>query len=354
MSTKSRPLGKDPSRPKTIQGIVMPEQIASGKRRPMEEILAEQGLLDEPADSAIPASEGVAATTELQTGVPVAGSTTTTIKIPLDSIAPSPFQPRRLFNQELLEDLADNILTHGLLHPIIVRPVAEGKYELVGGERRVRAHRMLGKDSIEASVVPMDDYTAMAVALADNTGSEPLTAFEQARGVKLMMDKVPNSSINQLSRHTGINKGTISKNMRFFQLPPEVIEMLEENPSLLGQSQAIDMARYCPDHNDLVIEAAVLIQTGRKTPAKAIDRLHTQVRNRSRTPIRSGRQVLNLIDQRNSVTQAVVSGKKITLECTSMAQSEDVLKRIIKALGITVLDDVATDSTDQGEAKDND
>jgi|GEM_PF-1592962 len=337
---KSRPLGKDPSsKPRTIQGILMPDALPTGKRRPMEEILAEQGLLDDPTGDqpTVPAVvSGTAPGEPTKTPPTDIGAVSV---IPLDGVSPSPFQPRKVFNPDLLEELADNIMANGLLNPIIVRPLEDGRYELVGGERRFRAHRLLGKETIKASIIAMDDEAAMVAALADNTGSEPLTAYENACAIKRMMAQIPNASISMLSRKTGINKGTISKNMSFFSLPPRVIEMLEVNPGLLGQASAIEMARVCPEHNDLVIDAVELIQSGMKSQIAAIARLNAQVRKRSHTPTRAGRRVFNMIDQGKAVTQAVITGKKITLKCAHISQSDEVLTRIINALGITVLDE---------------
>jgi ParB family chromosome partitioning protein len=102
--------------------------------------------------------------------------------IPLGAITPNPHQPRREFSEEALNDLAASIETRGVLQPVLVRPLGSGKYELVAGERRLRASKKAGLTEIPSLVREMSDQESLAIALIENLQREDLNAVEEALG----------------------------------------------------------------------------------------------------------------------------------------------------------------------------
>jgi ParB family chromosome partitioning protein len=109
-------------------------------------------------------------------------------EIPVDLVRPNPRQPRRSFDEAALAELADSIRTRGVLQPIVVRALPGGHYELVAGERRLRAARIAGLESVPAMVREADDWERLDLALAENMARVDLNPIEEARACALLVD----------------------------------------------------------------------------------------------------------------------------------------------------------------------
>ncbi|MNS45645.1 Chromosome-partitioning protein Spo0J [compost metagenome] len=184
-------------------------------------------------------------------------------KIPLDRIIPNRFQPRIAFAEEGIRDLAESIAQIGLTQPITVR--AHGKdYELIAGERRLRAHRLLNKATIEAIVVDADDGQAAAMALSENIDREGLTDFEISEGMRQLEEKFPKRS--HLAKALNLARSELYRYLAFRELPPAVIERLRKAPDLIGRRAASDIAQALKDSPaaaERLDEALNLIEEGK-------------------------------------------------------------------------------------------
>jgi ParB family chromosome partitioning protein len=275
------------------------------------------GMLDDPllavdAPEAEPAQAAQASPAGADSSQPVAIAPAPAGQfIGISLIDPSPFQPRLEFTDEDIAALADTILYQGgLLNPIIVRAKADGRYELIAGERRTRAHKLLGKEEIQARVVELDDMKAAAVVFADNEAAKPTTDYEKARGIQTLMDMKVFESHAQLSKYTGVNRGSISRLMSFFRLPKEVIEILDEYPSLIGSTAAAKMAAYVDDYREIVIKAAQKINDATLKQGLVESWIKNQIRKeRPRTRATT----VGLPHNRFGFTDASVSGKNVLL-----------------------------------------
>ena len=125
-------------------------------------------------------------------------------EVPISRILPNPAQPRLSYEEDSLTELADSIREHGVLQPILVRPVG-GQYELIAGERRWRASRMAQRDSIPAIVVDFDDETALEVSIIENLQREDVSPLEEASMFRKMTDL--GYSVRQLAQKIGKDKG---------------------------------------------------------------------------------------------------------------------------------------------------
>ena len=145
------------------------------------------------------------------------------IIIKIDEIQPNRNQPRKDFSREALEGLADSILQHGLIQPILVRPTNDGGYMLVAGERRWRASMMAGLTEIPAVVKEMTDSEMMELALIENLQREDLNPIEEAEGMKLLMD---NHELTHEEIAAKLNKSreTVTNALRLLKLPPHIQE----------------------------------------------------------------------------------------------------------------------------------
>lgn len=191
-------------------------------------------------------------------------------KIYLDRIDPNPFQPRLAFPEEGIRQLADSIVAIGLTNPITVRATGD-RYELIAGERRLRAHRLLGKPSIEAIVVDADDGQSAAMALSENIDRADLTDFEIAEGIHQLEEKFPKRS--HLAAALNLSRSELYRYLAFRDLPASAVDRLRAQPDLLGRRAASDIAQALKDSPDLAtrLDAALdLIQAGKLEQGRAV------------------------------------------------------------------------------------
>ncbi len=163
----------------------------------------------------------------------LAARTPTAVReIPLEKVQPNPTQPRMTWNQETLQELAASIREHGVLQPILVRPSGE-TYEIIAGERRWRASKLAGKETIPAIVERFDDATALEIALIENLQREDLSPLDEAVIYKKMTDEL-GYSIRQLAGKLGKDKGYVENRLRLASAPDDVREMVAQRYDTLS------------------------------------------------------------------------------------------------------------------------
>ena len=146
------------------------------------------------------------------------------VELYLDDIIPNRFQPREVFNEEALRELAASIKEHGVIQPIIVRKIGD-KYEIIAGERRYKASALAGMTKIPAIIRNMDDKEASKVALLENLQRKDLTAIEEARTYQKILE-LDSMTQEELGRSMGKSQGSIANKMRLLSLPDEIQEAL--------------------------------------------------------------------------------------------------------------------------------
>ncbi len=150
-----------------------------------------------------------------------------TNEIKIEEIRSNPYQPRKTFNEESLKELAISIKEHGVFQPIIVRKSVVG-YELISGERRTRASKIAGKDTIPAIIVDFDDKAMMEISLLENIQREDLSIIEEAKAYQSLIKNL-NYTQEDLSNRIGKSRTHITNTLRLLKLPYEIIDMLEKN-----------------------------------------------------------------------------------------------------------------------------
>ena len=146
--------------------------------------------------------------------------------LPARSIRPNPAQPRKIFREEALQDLADSIRQHGILQPLSVRRVGTS-YELIAGERRLRAAQMAGLNEIPCIVMSMDEKESGMAAMVENLQRQDLDFIEEARGMASLMDKWSVSQ-DQLSRILGKSQSAIANKLRLLKHSQQVLDALRQ------------------------------------------------------------------------------------------------------------------------------
>lgn len=159
-------------------------------------------------------------------------------KLPLAKIQPNPSQPRKLFDQEALETLADSIRQHGLIQPIAVRRTASGYYQIISGERRWRAARLAELDEVPAVVIDADDRKCVELALIENLQREDLNAMEEAQGyLTLMQDYGMTQEL--VSKQVGKSRSAVANAIRLLSLPEDLKVLVEEDKLTAGHARAV-------------------------------------------------------------------------------------------------------------------
>jgi ParB/RepB/Spo0J family partition protein len=145
-----------------------------------------------------------------------------TLLVHLSNLMPSPTNPRKRFDEAELTKLAESIRDVGLLQPILVRPLAGGKFQIVAGERRFRAAHLAGLENVDVNVRDLDDYQALKVQWTENAERDDISAIEEAEHFRRMLDTRPGLTQQQLGDELGVSQGQVANRLRMLELPEEV------------------------------------------------------------------------------------------------------------------------------------
>jgi ParB family transcriptional regulator, chromosome partitioning protein len=176
----------------------------------------------------------------------------------VDLVAPNPDQPRKRFDDEALQALADSVKERGVLQPVLVRPRPGGSYELVAGERRWRAARLAGLETLPALVQQRDDAQSLEDALIENMAREDLNPIEAARAVAGLVEEL-GLTREEVGRRVGRSRVAVSNLLRLLDLPDEALAMVEDGSLTEGHGRALLLA---DDHADRRSIARAAVQGG--------------------------------------------------------------------------------------------
>lgn len=158
-------------------------------------------------------------------------------KILLEDIRPNPYQPRKVFNEESLNELASSIKEHGIFQPVILKKSIQG-YEIVAGERRCRAAKMVGLVEVPAIIVDFTDQQMMEIALLENIQREDLNAIEEAQAYQLMMEKLQITQA-ELAKRIGKSRTYITNTLRLLNLPEKIQQYVLSGDLTMGHARAL-------------------------------------------------------------------------------------------------------------------
>ncbi len=159
-------------------------------------------------------------------------------EVPLTAVKPNPHQPRQEFSEESLGELADSIREQGVIQPILVEVESHGSYAVVAGERRLRAARLAGLDTIPVLVRQLTAEEKIEIALIENIQREDLTAIEEAKGFQQLMDK-GRLNQEQVAKRVGKKRSTVANSIRLLKLPEEIQRALQRGALSPGHARAI-------------------------------------------------------------------------------------------------------------------
>ena len=196
-------------------------------------------------------------------------------KLRIMEIEPNRDQPRKDFDEKSLSELAESIEQHGVLQPLVVRPLTNGGYQLVAGERRWRAARIAGLTEVPVVIKELTDEEVIEIAMIENLQREDLNPLEEALGYRYMMDEL-NITQEQAAKKVGKSRPAVANAIRLLRLPDEVQEMVKNNlispghaRALLGfenQELIIQTAKRIVKEDLSVREVETLVKNSQKTP----------------------------------------------------------------------------------------
>ena len=157
--------------------------------------------------------------------------------LPVKDIRPNPYQPRKNFDLDKLKELSESIKEHGVFQPIIVRRAIDG-YELIAGERRLRASKMAGKTEIPAIIVEFSDQEMMEISLLENIQREDLNAVEEAAAYSQLIDKLGYTQ-EELAKHVGKSRTHITNMLRLLRLPDDIKALVRDGKLSYGQARTL-------------------------------------------------------------------------------------------------------------------
>jgi ParB family chromosome partitioning protein len=243
-------------------------------------------------------------------------------QIPVELIGPNPHQPRHHFDEQALLELADSIRSRGVIQPVLVRPLAGGRYELVAGERRWRAAQLAERSSIPAVIRHHDDAASVELALIENMVREDLNPVEEARACLALVEEL-GLTREEVGLRVGRSRVAVSNLLRLLDLPDEALELIEARELTEGHGRALLLAPENAARRSLARSAAA-----------------------------QGWSVRELESRARSAGQASDTPEtaKPNLRALPHPDQEDAVRRIADALGVALSADVQVTAMGAGYA----
>ena len=253
------------------------------------------------------------------------------VEIPLEELRPNPYQPRKVFDEEALQDLADSIKEHGVFQPIIIKKRIKG-YEIIAGERRYRASKIAGLTKIPAIIRNFTDEQMMEIALLENLQRENLNAIEEAIAYKKM---IQNLGITQeeLAKKVGKSRSHVTNIIGLLRLPQEVQQLVADSKITMGHARALSKLESEEEMkalaNKIIDEHLPVRQTEEDLSSDKIEKKVkiSRVNNNSNT--REFKYVEDLLRDKLD-TKVRIKEKKIEISFTNVAD----LNRILEVLNV--------------------
>lgn len=223
--------------------------------------------------------------------------------LPLNEIIPNKDQPRKTFDEGSIQELAQSIEQHGVLQPLLVRPLAEGGYQLVAGERRWRACRIAGVKEVPVVVKELTDTETMEIAIIENLQREDLNPIEEAEGLQALIDKCGFTQ-EEVATSVGKSRPAIANSLRLLRLPEEVRDMTKNGGISAGHARAL----LSFDNEAMIYEVAQNIVSNKLT-VRDVERL-AKINETAKTPVRRAKRRDSFYDE-VELSLSEVLGRKV-------------------------------------------
>lgn len=248
------------------------------------------------------------------------------IEVNISELRPNPYQPRKVFDKDALAELAKSIKEHGVFQPIIIKKSIKG-YEIIAGERRVRASKMAGLDKVPAIIRNLNDEQMMEIALLENLQRENLSAIEEAKAYKSLIDNL-HLTQEQLSEKVGKSRSHVTNILGLLRLPAEVQDMVVTKKISMGHARVLSKL----ESDDKIIEMARDIAENklpvREVEAKSQESEKKVKINRKRIPSRSEFAHLEEVLKDKLDTKVKIKDSKLIISFENVADLNRILEII--------------------------
>ena len=250
-------------------------------------------------------------------------------EIELNQIKPNRFQPRQSFDEQKINELSQSIATHGILSPILVRETGAGGYELIAGERRLRAAKQAGLKTAPCMVDSAEDQLSLELALIENIQREDLNPIEEARGYDRLKREFSLTQ-DKIAEVTGKARSSVANSMRLLNLPASVIDLLYSGD--LEKGHAKILAAMDPKEAEELAQKIVSLGMTIKDAATSIKPTPTKTKAKTKN-----RDLLNIeeelsenIGHKTQIDQKSASKGKISISYSSKDERESIISKLLK------------------------
>ena len=260
----------------------------------------------------------------------VASPNKQTIKeIELSQIKPNRFQPRQSFDEQKITELSQSITKHGILSPILVRETGAGGYELIAGERRLRAAKEAGLQTAPCMIDSAEDQLSLELALIENLQREDLNPIEEARGYD-RLKKEFSLTQDKIAEVTGKARSSIANSMRLLNLPPSIIELLYSGD--LEKGHAKILASMEPNEAEELAQKIVTLGMTVKDAAssKKTKSIKSSVKTKNRDLLNIEEELSENIGHKTQIDQQTTSKGKISISYSSKDECEAIISKLLK------------------------
>lgn len=251
------------------------------------------------------------------------------IEVPIDELRPNPYQPRKVFDESAIQELAESIKEHGVFQPIIVKKSVKG-YEIVAGERRYRASKLVGLKKIPAIIRNFTDEQMMEIGLLENLQRENLNPIEEADAYNMMLNNL-NLTQDELSKKVGKSRSYVTNMLGLLRLPKSVQEMVANSSISMGHARVLsklsDTEKIISLSNEIVDKNLTVRDLEYKlSDNESFQRIQKQVKKEKNNDYKYVEDILR--DKLD--TRVKIKDKKIEIIFTSVAD----LNRILEILNV--------------------
>lgn len=269
---------------------------------------------------------------------PVSVTDASVIFLDVEKIYPGVYQPRRIFDEEALKELIASIKEKGVLQPLLVRPHPTEKacYEVIAGERRLRASKAAGIKKVPVLVKMFDDKTTLEVALIENLQRENLNPFEEAQGYERLMDEFQYTQ-ETLSKVVGKSRSHVANMIRMLELPDGIKRYVTKKELTLGHARALLGLKNAEDLAETIVKKGLTVRQTEKLAAQSKERKETSISHQEKLK-QKDKDIITLETELSKILKNPVSiswngkGGKIVISYQNLDQLDILLQRLMQTV----------------------
>jgi len=249
--------------------------------------------------------------------------------LPIEFLQRGKYQPRKDMNPEKLQELADSIKAQGVIQPIVVRKIAEDKFEIVAGERRWRASQLAGLQQVPVVIKDIDDRTAMAIALIENIQREDLNPLEEAEALRRLLDEFEMTH-QQVADAVGKSRVTVTNLLRLLDLHPEVKKLLISRQIEMGHARALlalDGLKQLAAANKVVKEGLTVRATERLVKDSQVEIIKPKVKFVDKDTLRLQEQLATKLGAKVLIEHKENGTGKVVIAYSSLDELDGLIEQ---------------------------